>query len=132
MHRHIYISRALISDRAALDAIIATSVARNSGVGLTGELWFDGTSFAQVLEGDRLAIRFTMDRVRADTRHTDIEVVSDREIRHAMFNRWSMKMANEPDNPGDGTAFLVGFAKSERGELAQRLYRIAIASADMD
>jgi len=79
MYRIIYHSKALIgADLGQVEAIIARSIAWNGANGITGMLWFDGKNFAQVLEGDAVALHVVLDNIRVDRRHTDVEVVLDR------------------------------------------------------
>lgn len=125
----VYISRALIdADKGQLRALVARSAAHNEACGVTGMLWFDSGRFAQVLEGEQVAIDDTMRRIRADARHTDIEIICDREIRQPMFRRWSMALPDEGPEGAENTAFMIGFARTQPGETARTLYDIAIAS----
>ena len=131
MRRIIYISKAAIgADSDQLEIIVTESVAWNKAVGVTGMLWFDGARFAQVLEGDHDAVGVTMDRIRRDRRHSDIEIVLDRQIAHRMFATWAMMRANDSESAVISTSFLVGFARSLHTEAGRRLYEIALASYD--
>ena len=71
-------------------AILETSRRNNQAVGITGMLMFDGVRFLQALEGDALAIRATVDRIRGDQRHRSVIVLSEREIAAPEFGTWSM------------------------------------------
>ncbi len=75
---------------AAVNEIVATSRKRNEADGITGALIFTGTDFAQTLEGPEEAVLTLMDRIRADPRHTDIEVVHEASKNLRMFQDWSM------------------------------------------
>jgi len=88
-------------------------------------LWVGDGWFAQVLEGGAEQVSATMRRIRADPRHTDIEVLLNREVMCPQFGSWSMRQADD----GKATAFMVGFAVSKRTNGAQRLYDIVVASA---
>jgi hypothetical protein len=133
MHRFIYISRSLIgTDSVALDAIVNDSAARNQEHGITGMLWSDGVSFAQVLEGEQQAIAETMDRIHADPRHAEIEVVLDRAIAHRMFGRWAMVLSDTTSESTAETAFLLGFAAGQGTPSARKLYDIAMAAFDRE
>jgi hypothetical protein len=133
MHRLIYISRSLIGTvPGALDAIVIGSAARNQEHGITGMLWSDGVSFAQVLEGEQQDIAETMGRIRADPRHSEIEVVLDRAIARRMFGRWAMVLSDTASESTAETAFLLGFAAGQGTPLAKRLYDIAGAAFDRD
>jgi hypothetical protein len=69
-----------------------------------------------------------MDRIRTDWRHTDINVLLDREILSRQFGSWSMRRAGDDEASTHGTAFLMGFARGERTRAAQRLYDVVLAT----
>ena len=131
MRRLIYISKSRVnSDPAELDAIVARSSSPNEAAGITGMLWSGHACFAQVLEGEHDAVGETMNRIRADTRHFDIDVVFDRAITRRLFGKWAMTRADGRSETMAGTAFLVGFAMGERTASAQQLYDIVVASEE--
>lgn len=125
----IYVSKSVTGDLGAdLDAILAVSVTRNSEVRVTGMLWSDGANFAQVIEGGHDEVGITMDRIRADSRHTDVEVVFDSEVTARKFGGWAMRRADAEMGSTTSTAFLIGLAITERTAAAKRLYEIIIAT----
>lgn len=129
LRRLIYISQSTIgSDLEGLEAIVSSSVRRNAQYEVTGILWADGESFAQVLEGDPSNVGQTMDRIRTDRRHTDIEVLLDRPILSRQFGNWSMRYATDDEASAHATAFMIGFAMGERTDLAKHLYNIVLGS----
>lgn len=129
MRRIIYISKSLTkAGLAELDAIVAASIALNTKTGITGMLWSDGANFVQVIEGGHDEVGAAMDRIRADPRHTDIEVVLDRAVVSRQFGDWAMQRADDGEASTPGTTFLLGFALGERTPSAKRLYEIIIAT----
>ena len=131
MRRVIYISKSKVgSDPAELDAIVTRSSSLNDAAGITGMLWSNDTCFAQVLEGEHDAVGAAMDRIRADARHSDVDVVFDRAITRRLFGKWAMIRADGRSDTMAGTAFLVGFAMGERTVSAQQLYDIIVSSED--
>jgi hypothetical protein len=126
--RIIYTSRSLIgADPDGIAAIVSSSIRWNTEVGVTGMLWADGSSFAQVIEGTPDKVGATLDRIRTDRRHTDIEMLLDRVVLSRQFGSWSMQLAGDDEASTHGTAFLMGFARGERPEAARRLYEIILA-----
>lgn len=126
LRRIIYISRSLISaDPTGIEAIVSSSIRWNAKVKVTGMLWTDGESFAQVIEGDFDEIGLTMDRIRTDRRHTEVEVLLDRAVSLRQFGNWSMRQAGDDFASAHGTAFMIGFAMGEHTASARRLYEIA-------
>lgn len=129
LRRVIYISRSVIgADPKGIAAIVSSSIRWNAEVKVTGMLWADGNSFAQVLEGDLHEVDLTMDRIRADRRHTEIDVLLDRAVLSRQFGDWSMRQAGDDAASAHGTTFMIGFAMGERTSSAQRLYEIVMAS----
>jgi hypothetical protein len=109
-------------------AIVSSSIRWNAEVEVTGMLWANGKSFAQVIEGGSDEIGLTMDRIRTDRRHTDVEVLLDRAILSRQFGDWSMRRAGDDDASAHGTTFMIGFAIGERTASARRLYDIIMSS----
>jgi hypothetical protein len=129
MRRIIYTSRSLIEGSLAeLDSILAESIALNTKAGITGMLWSDGANFAQVIEGAHDEVGATMDRIRGDPRHTDIEIVLDRAVLSRQFGNWAMRRADDGEANTPSTTFILGFALGERTASAKRLYEIIIAT----
>lgn len=128
MRRLIYVSRSLIdANEAVLDAMVQRSSVRNAAVGITGMLWFDRTCFAQVLEGEHDCIDATMTRIKADPRHTELEVIFDGEVKTRAFGRWGMIQPDDGPASMASTAFLVGLSMTQRGRAARRLHDTVVA-----
>jgi len=63
------------ADRDAVPAIAGVSRTHNAAENITGLLMFDGSSFAQWLEGPVLPMEALLDRLRADRRHHRMDVL---------------------------------------------------------
>ena len=93
--RLMYASRAV--DGTGTDellAILRQSKARNPENGITGVLCFSEGIFLQVLEGGRSAVNRLYNRIAADPRHTQVELLSYAEIGERRFAGWSMGQVN--------------------------------------
>ena len=95
IHRLVYTSRNLIpgteDEQVAIVAqILETSQRNNSKVGVTGALLFNSGSFAQVLEGPRVAVEATFERIQRDSRHSDVSVLQCEPVESRGFPAWSM------------------------------------------
>ena len=102
MRQILYVSRAAErADQATLDAIIQRSRHNNALDGVTGLLWTDGDRFVQVIEGDDRAVGEAIERISADPRRRDVEVLHDRSIVQREFGDWSMEL-RVADAPSDG------------------------------
>lgn len=90
-----YASNALVPVHSAdmLD-IARASLRNNARLGVTGALFFDGRQFYQVLEGDDTIIACLYDTIRADPRHTDVQLVYYRKLPERRFADWSMKFVD--------------------------------------
>jgi hypothetical protein len=62
-------------DNAVLDSILSQSRAHNPAAGLTGILCYSGKIFMQVLEGNRREVSKLYNRIAADERHTEVEIL---------------------------------------------------------
>jgi hypothetical protein len=93
--RLMYASRAVPSvDQDELVAILRKSKTNNPAHGVTGVLCFSQGIFLQVLEGGRSAVNQLYNRVAADPRHTDVELLIYEEIHERRFAGWSMGQVN--------------------------------------
>lgn len=72
------------------DTILAVSRRNNTRDGVTGFLLIDRCLFFQVLEGERACIMATYDRIQRDRRHSDVSLMSLRDIGARAFPDWSM------------------------------------------
>ena len=89
--RLTYASRASeVLSASAMDAILASSRKHNPVNGITGVLCTNGHIFLQMLEGGRKEVNETYNRIVADERHHDVQVLHFEEITERKFAVWSM------------------------------------------
>jgi hypothetical protein len=89
--RLMYASRAVPAiDQDELTTILRQSKSHNPEVGITGVLCLSGGIFLQVLEGGRSAVNRLYNRIAADPRHTDVELMLYEDITERRFASWSM------------------------------------------
>lgn len=87
----VYVSHARADlDAAALRDILASSVRHNDAAGITGFLLHGHGLFMQVLEGAPAAVDATMQRILADTRHSQLRVLEHGSIFRREFAEWAM------------------------------------------
>lgn len=60
---------------SAVAAILSHARRANPGNGITGLLIFDGLHFLQQMEGPQPRVRWLMDRIATDPRHTGMRVI---------------------------------------------------------
>lgn len=95
--RLMYASRAATSlDQEELQAILRQSRANNPQHGITGMLCVCSASgiFLQVLEGGRGAVNQLYQRIVADRRHHQVELLTYEEISERRFAGWAMAQAD--------------------------------------
>jgi Sensors of blue-light using FAD len=134
--RLMYASRAVPAvDHEELISILRKSKTNNPAVGVTGVLCFSGGIFLQVLEGGRSAVNKLYNRIAADSRHTDVELLVYEEIGERRFAGWSMGQVNMALlNPSlllkySATATLDPFAVS--GDVSMALFEELVATASV-
>lgn len=95
----IYVSTSvkLLNDEELLD-ILKTSRENNSSKDVTGLLLYKGGNFMQVLEGPDEAVEALYEKIKADPRHKDVNVLSREQISARQFPAWEMAFQNL-DNP---------------------------------
>ncbi len=103
LYRLVYVSQARPNlGYPDLFDIMEKSERNNKPVGLTGLLCFGDGWFLQVLEGHRLAVSQTYNRIVGDPRHLNAELLDFSPIAQRDFLDWSMK------------AIQIGQEKAER------------------
>lgn len=95
----IYVSTSekLLNDEELLD-ILKASRENNSSKDVTGLLLYKGGNFMQVLEGPDEAVEALYEKIKADPRHKDVNVLSREQISARQFPAWEMAFQNL-DNP---------------------------------
>jgi hypothetical protein len=134
--RMMYASRAVPAiDQEELITILRQSKANNPAIGVTGVLCFSGGIFLQVIEGGRSAVNRLYNRIAADPRHTEVEVLLYEEIGERRFASWSMGQANMSRlNPSlllkySATATLDPYSVS--GSVSLALFEELVATASV-
>lgn len=70
--------------------------ARNASRNVTGILAYDreAQTFFQVLEGEEGDVRAIFDRLRADSRHTELRILQEGPRSDRRFGDWSMELVD--------------------------------------
>ena len=92
----VYFSRSTVEPgrvEAEIRSILDSARKQNSKRDVTGALLFSRGYFAQVLEGPLSSIQSTLEKIRSDSRHTDVSVLSCRPLESRNFASWSMAYA---------------------------------------
>ena len=75
-----------------LESIRGSSRELNRAAGITGLLVFNGIHFLQILEGKHCAAEELLKRLRADPRHSGLEVRDERRVPRRSFPDWPMEL----------------------------------------
>lgn len=93
MESLLYISESRIEDGhvgSELKSILARAHAFNPKAGITGALVFTGTHFAQVIEGEGVAISDLIKSIICDKRHAEVMIVIREPLTERRFPDWGM------------------------------------------
>jgi hypothetical protein len=134
--RLLYASRAVKAfDQEELAAILRQSRIGNPEHGITGVLCFSQGIFLQVLEGGRSAVNQLYNRIAADTRHTQVELLRYEEIEERCFAGWSM---GQVDMGRLNTGLLLKYSEratldpfSVSGKVSMALFEELVATASI-
>lgn len=75
---------------AELDALVAEARARNHSAGVTGMLLYEDGRFLQTLEGPPEGLAMIWASIRRDTRHDDIELLTEHLVAGRLFSDWDL------------------------------------------
>jgi hypothetical protein len=75
---------------SSVDGIAARAQTRNGKNDITGFLAYRDRWFLQLLEGDATRVMTLFDKIRGDTRHTDVTMLGFTPIAKRSFGRWRM------------------------------------------
>ena len=91
MHHIIYMSRPIAAmPDAELQELLTRARLANLALGVTGILFYNPTSFAQMLEGEQSVVEKLYQKIATDPRHTSILKLADKPIAARSFAAWAM------------------------------------------
>lgn len=118
VYQLIYASIASASfNREDLSDILAKAQHNNQRDNLTGILVFAGTSFLQVLEGERETVLRRFKIIEKDYRHEWVFKLREATIRKRNFENWSMGLYDS--QPGENIYDAISIFNSKRDVLSQ-------------
>lgn len=79
-----------------LNLLLKNSQQKNQERGITGILLFIEGCFLQILEGEQATVNALYNKVKKDTRHSDILRIFKGETTERVFKKWSMGFKNIP------------------------------------
>ena len=124
----VYRSRAVAPQSFEdLQQITRTAQARNHREAVTGVLLHDDSRFFQWLEGPADGVERVMRSIRADPRHTDLDVLDQRPSSARRFDGWDMKLATR----GAASARWNGEVFEPPPEIVENLRRQPAAAPDL-
>jgi hypothetical protein len=87
----VYASKPFGFDASVLDDILTISRKRNSQSDITGTLICRGDMYLQLIEGPDAAIQETYERIKADDRHLELNLLLSRPVNDRLFPKWAMR-----------------------------------------
>ena len=123
VYRLIYRSRNRIPPedrRRELGELFSAARSHNKKNGITGALLLSDDSFVQTLEGEQDVVQALLDRIRADTRHDELEILDTGLVDGRVFARWAMAKVADDEDASDIPliAHTDGIAKAAPREVA--------------
>jgi len=95
-----YVSTATrVLDGTDLEDLVVKARAKNSALGVTGLLLYNGLNFMQTLEGDGPVLETLLQSIAGDERHTGIVVVADEPVSDRTFAGWNLRCARTHASP---------------------------------
>ena len=92
LYRLIYSSRPFGFDTSVLNGLLIDSRDNNKKNNITGSLLCRADIYLQMLEGPEEKVLKTFNKIKADDRHLEIEVLfTDENIKTRLFPDWAMK-----------------------------------------
>lgn len=85
-----YASRAPGATLSEITDMLNLAKKKNAELGITGLLVFDSRFFLQLLEGERERVNALYRRICRDPRHSDVTLLTYREIGERTFGDWAM------------------------------------------
>jgi methanogenic corrinoid protein MtbC1 len=101
-------SAAMAPSPADLQELVTAARERNRSIGVTGMLLHDGGRFLQTLEGPPEAVDRIWSSVRRDSRHGDIEVLSQHIVPARLFGGWDMQLYSKSGEARQSPSHLPG------------------------
>ncbi len=83
---------------STLHNICTTAKSFNILRNITGVLFYHNQNFLQLIEGDKADLEFLMEKISADTRHTNITTIVNKEVDSRGFEKWKMNTFNLDKN----------------------------------
>jgi hypothetical protein len=101
IHRIVYVSRSRLTGSAAdqerqTRRILASARTNNRRAHVTGALSFNEGFFAQALEGSIHDLSPIFERIRGDSRHSNLKLLEHVQVERRLFPTWSMAYVNTP------------------------------------
>lgn len=104
VYRLIYRSRNRIPHddrRSELGELFSAARSHNKKHRITGALLLSDDSFVQTLEGEQDVVQALLARIRADTRHDELEILDTGLVDGRLFARWSMARVADDEDGSD-------------------------------
>ena len=87
----IYFSKPTVFDTENIESILTTSRKNNNETDVTGALICRSDLYFQFLEGPKDSVEATFQKIKLDTRHSEIYKIKDDLTNRRLFASWAMR-----------------------------------------
>ncbi len=91
-----YISEAIVESKSMipsnLSLIVKASRIKNRKLGVTGFISYREGYYLQIIEGNHDGVELLYQKIKADTRHKNIQVILDTKTSNFFFTHWDMRL----------------------------------------
>ncbi|PQM60938.1 MAG: blue light sensor protein [Rhodobacteraceae bacterium] len=87
----IYFSKPTVFDTKNIESILTTSRKNNNETDVTGALICRSDLYFQFLEGPKDSVEATFQKIKLDTRHSEIYKIKDDLTNRRLFASWAMR-----------------------------------------
>lgn len=90
-HQLVYISEAVSTiNYSDIRGMLTASRIRNFRNNITGILFYRDGYFIQLLEGEYTKVHSSLERIKLDPRHKNINILAEMNAKHRFFEEWYM------------------------------------------
>jgi len=127
--RSVYVSLACLDRRDAqtlVQEIVDHARSANAAAQITGALMFDGSRFAQVLEGPEDKIVRLVDSIASDRRHENVVLIQQKRVVGRLFTGFSMAYSGRSVFVGRSIARTLAGHHGETDDALEQLVRLML------
>lgn len=121
-----------------LVALLNTSIKNNQPQGITGCLLYGNGKFIQMLEGPEEKVKALYEKISKDTRHNNVQVVTEMLVNDKLFPKWSMGFKRvddtemKTDHWEDCSKWIYSEFVTDASKAKEKIFNFAVRSKLME